>query len=160
MTEPTWIGWRWWAVEGENGTDEMRLVSPFASEIWSPGVFVSRGAEYAVPTEAGVFALAGFTPIDGWRASFPNDLATSRRIVLGRVLMWGRLRSIGSQSVSDYARVISLDKVESGRVDLGRLRRVYGTSRYKDRALKGGRDHGYAIFLGGWTVDWDAETQL
>lgn len=132
MREEEWIGWRWWAVDG---TDTLRLVGPFSRAVWPPGEpFVGRPASSYAP-DAGVYAFIGANvpiviarqQIIGWRARFPNDVGEHKRIVLGRVRLSGRLRSLAGQMIGDVGEVVSLDETLSGRVDLGRLRRIYET---------------------------------
>lgn len=130
MSADEWVGWRWWAVDGANGTDTLRLVGPFSRAVWPPGEpFIGRPST----SDAGVYAfLDAKVPITiarqqiiGWRARFPQDVGEHQRIVLGRVRLTGRLRSFGGQMVGDVGEVVSLDETLSGRVDLGRLRRLY-----------------------------------
>jgi hypothetical protein len=126
------ICWRWWSVV--DASDGPRLSGPFAGGgAWPVDApFESSGARRAHAGEAGVFAWAGPRP------NLPReDWHPSGRVVLGRVRLSGRVRSIaGGQMIGDYGEVVSLDEVLRGSVSLEALARAYGVPVVRHRCVQ------------------------
>jgi hypothetical protein len=111
------IGWRFWAVRGGN------LLGPVTGVAWRSGEVDARALSGNPSFNAGAHAYADRPSKEEGRAYWPPTHFVADGLVLGRVRLTGKVESRGRILIGERARIVAIDEVIAGRVDLGQLRR-------------------------------------